>query len=435
MLTPMHCRVRLSGLLAVAGLVAMAAPSPVPAQNDSTWQDHNRAAARARAARDWPSYLHHLTRVDSLLRGFPRAVLLLAGAEARLGEPEAGLRALERYAAMGLAAEVAADSVLAPVRALPGWAAVAERLARNAEPVRRGDTVAVLPSRDMLAEDVAYDPGSGRLFVSSMRERRVLAVDRRGRVTDFVASGQDGLWAAVALGVDARRGLLWVSTSALAFQAGYDSADAGRSALLAYDLRSGRLMRRMDAPRDTGHFLSDLAVAPTGEVYVSDNAAQQVYVARPGADSLEVLVPRGALANAQNPAVSPDGRRLFVGDLFLGVVAVDLATRRVDLLPKAPDAAVCCMDGLYVAGRSLIAVQNGTVPQRIVRFPVDEGFTRIVGSEVLEQGPQLGMPTHCTVAGDVLYCIANSGAERIDGNTVRDDPAARPPAIMRLRLR
>ena len=430
----MSSPVRVLGWILAAGVFA-AAPRPAAAQGDSTWQDHNRAAALALQARDWPAYRHHLLRLDTLLRGLPRIQLRLASIEARLGQSESALRRLERYAAMGLTADLDADSALAPLRALPGWAAVAGRIAGNAAPVRRADTVVVLPSRDMLAEDIAYDPLSRRFFVSSMRERRIVAVDRTGRVEDFVASGRDGVWAAVDLGVDARGGLLWVTTDAIAFQMNYDSADAGRAAVVAYDLGTGRLVRRIDAPRDTTHFLGDLTVAPTGEVYVSDNATRAVYVVRPGADSLEVLVPPGVLANPQGPALSPDGRRLFVADYLLGIASVDLASRRVSWLPQPPDIATNGIDGLYVAGQALIGVQNGTAPERIVRFPMDPTFTRIVGYEVLEQNPQLDEPTHGVVVGDLFYFIANSGDDRARGDTVRDDPAARPPAVMRVRLR
>jgi hypothetical protein len=114
---------------------------------------------------------------------------------------------------------------------------------------------------------------------------------------------------------------------------------------------------------------------------------------------------------------------------------VDLATRRLSWLPQPADVAANGVDGLYVAGRSLIGVQNGTAPERIVRFPVDEEFTRILGWEVLEQNPQLGEPTHGVVVGDWFYFVANSGDDRARGDTVRDDPAARPPAVLRLRLR
>ena len=240
--------------------------------------------------------------------------------------------------------------------------------------------------------------------------------------------------AVVEIGVDARRRLLWASTDAMPVQVGYDSADAGRAAVLAFDLRTGRLVRRVEAPRDTAHFLGDLAVAATGEVYISDNATRSVWVLRPGADSLEVLVPPGVMANPQGPALAPDGRRLLVADYLLGIAAVDLLTRRVSWLPRPDDVAVNGIDGLYVDRGALVGVQNGTAPQRIVRFAVDPGFTRILGAEVLEQDPQLDEPTHCAPAGRTLYCIANSGDDRARGSAVRDDPGARPPAIVRLPL-
>ena len=331
--------------LAAATMLTAATPLCAAAQGDSTWQDHNHAGALALRARDWSAYRYHHLRLDTLLRGLPLVQLRLASVEARLGQPEAALRRLERYAAMGLTADLAADSALAPARSQPGWAQVSARIARNAEPVRRGDTVVVLPSRDMLAEDIAYDPRSRRFFVSSMREWRILAVDRRGRVTDFVPSGQDGIWAAVGLGVDARRRLQWVTTDALAFQVGYDSADAGRAAVLAYDLGTGRLVRRIDAPRG--------------------------------------LAPAAA------------GRR--------------------DERHRRP------VRGRAVADRG--AERDGAGADR----PVSGGCG-------LHAHPGLGGAGAEPAAGRAEPRCGRGG-ERARGATLQDDPAARPPAVMRVRLR
>jgi hypothetical protein len=79
-------------------------------------------------------------------------------------------------------------------------------------------------------------------------------------------------------------------------------------------------------------------------------------------------------------------------------------------------------------------VQNGTAPSRIIRLALDERLTRIVEWQSLEQNPQLDEPTHGVVVGDDFYFIANSGDDRARGATVRDDPAARPPAVMRVRI-
>jgi len=93
--------------LAAAVLLAAATPLCAAAQGDSTWQDHNRAAAVALRARDWPAYRYHLLRLDTLLRGLPLVQLRLASVEARRrsGGPapggDAGAAALSRAASRG----------------------------------------------------------------------------------------------------------------------------------------------------------------------------------------------------------------------------------------------------------------------------------------------------------------------------------------------
>jgi hypothetical protein len=46
----------------------------------------------------------------------------------------------------------------------------------------------------LLAEDVAWDARGERFLVSSIHRRKIVAVDRSGRVTDFTAAGADGAW-------------------------------------------------------------------------------------------------------------------------------------------------------------------------------------------------------------------------------------------------
>jgi hypothetical protein len=115
-------------------------------------------------------------------------------------------------------------------------------------------------------------------------------------------------------------------------------------------------VRRIEAPRDTAQSLGDLAVAATGEVYVSDKATRSVWVLRPGADSFEALAPPGVLTNPQGPALAPDGRRPLVADYLLGIAAVDFLTRRVSWLPRPGDVAVNGIDGLYADRGTLVGV-------------------------------------------------------------------------------
>ncbi len=113
--------------------------------------------------------------------------------------------------------------------------------------------------------------------------------------------------------------------------------------------------------------------------------------------------------SAQTPAVAPDGR-IFVADYGRGVAIVDPATRRVSWLEGPRDLAFMGIDGLNLTGQTLIALQNGTDPQRVIRMRLDPLLRRVTSWEVIERsGPPLAEPTHGVFAGPEFYYIGRSG--------------------------
>jgi len=51
----------------------------------------------------------------------------------------------------------------------------------------------------------------------------------------------------------------------------------------------------------------------------------------------------------------------------MGIAVINLASGKVDYLLHPEEMAVIGLDGLYLADDTLIGVQNGTDPERIVR--------------------------------------------------------------------
>jgi hypothetical protein len=91
------------------------------------------------------------------------------------------------------------------------------------------------------------------------------------------------------------------------------------------------------------------------------------------------------------------------------------------------------IDGLYFSHGRLIAVQNGTTPERVIVFKLDAMLTRIESEMIIERSTgTLGDPTHGVVINNSFYYIANSGWDSIDdhGNV---KPGTKPSAsrIMR----
>jgi sugar lactone lactonase YvrE len=360
-------------------------------------------------------------------RGAPADLYNLACAEALTGSADAALAHLKKLAPAGLSFDIAADPDLGALRTLPGFSELVEQFRANAKPVGAPRKLSSLPA-GLLPEDVAHDAKTGRTFVSSVRQRKIVIVAADGTVKDFVPGGRDGLWAVLGLALDPARRTLWATTAAMPFAVGFDKADANRTALVKLDLDSGRLLAKLELPKsEAPQSLGDLTVGPRGDVYASDSHGP-LYVLRAGAEKPEVLVARGTFASPQTPAASPDGKLLFVPDYARGIAVVELESKKVRWLDPA-GAALDGIDGLYLDKGALIAVQNGTQPRRVARFTLDAGATRVEKWEALDSNtPNLGEPTHGVIVGDELRYLASSGWDRYgnDGSEKKNAAADAP---------
>jgi len=425
---------------AIPILLALAAFAVVPAPasgSDSTWTGHLAAARAAMAADDGAAARTHLLALDSLVGGHTGAKSALATLAARRGDRAEALRWLAALAATGIWRPVAGDTLFAPWRADPAFRAIAERLEANGAPVANAVVADTLDDASLLAEDVAWDEPRGRFLVSSIHRRKIVVVNRAGRTWDFAYPAAAGSWGIYGLSIDHANGLLWATTAAGPECDEYVPADSGRTALLAFNLRTGGVRRRVELPRTAvRQVLGDLTVGPDGTVYACESLGGAVYRLRRGAAALDTLVAPGPLRSPQGCAVAADGRRLYVAEYTRGIATVDLASGAVAWLEKPYDLSTGGIDGLVRDGDRLIAIQNGPTPKRVLELGLDPRGERIVSWRVLEQGsPRLGEPNHGVVVGRDFVLIGDSGWDRVgpDGR-LRTPPGTRPPVLLRLAL-
>ena len=388
------------------------------------------------AAKEYPACRDHLLRLERLLDGRMDIEYRLAKAEAMLGQKDSALERLSIFSKSGLTlADPGTAPEFAALKNSPTFEAILTRLKTAHEPRTVSKPFLTLPEPDLIAEDIAYDPIGGRFYISSVRHRKILSIDKRGVSAEFVREGQPDVWAILALGVDSKRRILWASTVAMPEAIGYRKEDEGRSSLLKYSLDTGALLKRYDLKNDSKHALGDLTVSPDGDVFVSDGEGA-VYWVNHKQDTLEILVEKGVFRNPQTPALSSDGRKLLVPDYSRGIDIVDLETRQVKLLAHPRELSLGGIDGMYLSGRTLIAIQNGTVPERLIRMTLDASLTRVLGWESIEANwPGLGDPTHGVVVGPMFYFIANSGWDRMaDDGSVKPGATFEPATIRQMRL-
>jgi hypothetical protein len=374
------------------------------ADTESRWLVLNHAARQASEAKDYVKLRETLLELKPLLPGNPRIVYSLAASNAVLGDPLAALAGLRNLAGMGLIYDFAADADFTSLRKSREFAEIVQRVDDNKKPVSDSTPSFTLAERDLIPEDIAYDPKSSRFFVSSVRQSKIIAVLGATDSRDFAKTG----WPVLALRVDARRRILWAATGWLPHCEHCNKADEDKSALLAYDLDTGALRQRIDSP--VKGLLGDMTISRAGEIFVSEGIHGAVLRLRPGANRLERIDMPGEFPSPQTPALSSDEKTLYVPDYVRGIAAITLATGGVTWLQPADDIALSGIDGLYVYRGSFLAVQNGTTPPRIVRCSLD-----LRKQEVLEANtPALGEPTHGTIVGNTFYFIANSGWDQYD---------------------
>lgn len=387
---------------------------------------------KSHASQDWHSNLESAKRLKQLMNEAPNALLEVARAEAQVGDLDAAFREVEQFVRMGQSSDLLETSPdFAPLRKRSDFAKTQDGMKAGRSPIALGSTAFLLSDASLLTEDVDYDPGSKRFFFTSIRQKKIISSDASGASREFARAPDD--WSMLAIKVDPSPSLLWATEVALQGFGIVPEADWGRSAVLCFDLKNGKLLRRVEGPR--GSALGDMTLTPSGDVIVSDGQGGGVYRLPAKGTSLERL-DNGDFISPQTPAMHPDGKHVFVPDYLRGIGLLEIATKQVRWLSTEGRFALNGIDGLYFDRGRLIAVQNGTSPERVVAFTLDETLTRIKSETVIERSTDtLGEPTHGVVIDGDFYYIANSGWDVIDdqGN-VKAGAKPSAPRIMRVKL-
>ena len=448
-------------LLCLVLIVAFAA-CPSHAIDPSHYRELVKQFGERVRAKDWPGARDVLTEVGRELPApTPRFLLLNATVEMHLGHKTEAIKWLEKYAATGLTFDLAQEGNMKPLLDEEGGRKVAAQMKERSQPVEKAEFVCALAQADIMPEDIAYLPasrskssgaeaGSSKsaptFIVSSIQHRTLYRVSlpkaggKECSVEKLPLAGENKSWPTLAVSADPRRKTLWVTTSAMPGFSGFPKEDEGKALLLEVDATSGKVLRRYDPGTKDPAVLGDMCVTADGTVYVTDSMGGGVYRLHGGLATAKLEKIAGGLFSPQSPVLARDGKRLFVADYTMGIAVIDLAgaSGNVTYLPHPESVAVVALDGLYLSGDSLIGIQNGTDPNRIMRFRLDPAQSRIIGAEVMEQATErMGDPTHAVLADGWFYVSANVGWSKVDDNTGQLKPGEKfaPPVLLRFPVR
>lgn len=422
----------------------------------------NKQGRELAKKQDWPAMREVLIEIGKEMPGLtPTYALRMASVETHLGNKAAAMQWMERYAAMDLTYDLASDNDLKPLLTEARWKKIAAQMEHNAAQVMHADQVCTLPLADLMPEDLTFDKTSGTFIVSSIQHHSLYRVTlpkgpesaKGSKVSENSKSdcalqelpleAQAKRWPVLAVSFDPARKFVWMTSSAMPGFSGFPKEDDGKAALLAVDPQDGKVVRRFDLESGAPAVLGDMSVSADGTVYVTDSLGGGVYRVPGNLNKAEL--DRAALNKAklekiadglfspQTPVLAADGKRLFVPEYSLGIAVIDLSIGKITELRHPENVAVTGLDGMYLTGDLLIGIQNGTEPERIMRFRLNHAQTAIESAEVIEQStPRLGDPTHAIAVDGWVYVSANVGWNKVDdGGKLKEGATFTPPVLLR----
>ena len=296
----------------------------------------------------------------------------------------------------------------------------------------KAEVAFTIREKDLIPEGITYDPVARNFYVGSIHKKKILRITPRGSVSEFASSPRVDLHEVLGMKVDPARRRLWVCSNTPE----HDSTNYV-SSIHVFDLTSNALVKKYQIAGKQRHLFNDLVIASNGDVYITDSDGGSIHVIRKDSDSIEEFLKPKALGYPNGITMTPDESKLIVSTgSRLGIVSIDLQKKEITPITHAKYFLIG-IDGMYRKGNALIAVQNNTFPESVLRMDCSADFSRIEKvSFIAANQPQIDLPTTGVLVDDYIYFIANSQLLQIVGNkgVIKDPSKLQDVIIMRAKI-
>jgi hypothetical protein len=329
----------------------------------------------------------------------PTLHFYLALGYAQAGERDNALASLRTVLELGEGFLPASDFGFGSLNDDSGYKEVLADLEMRLPAIATAPVAFRIADKTFAPEGIAFDPVSKQFFVGSVTHKRIVRISATGKLTPF-SKDSDGLHQILGVAVDPKRRTLYaVSTNALTHGKPLENA------VVAFDIGSGKRLASWPVPQ--ARQLNDVAVAPDGELYVSDSASGAIW--RIAAGQASQFSAPGTMGGSNGLAITRDGKALYVAH-STGVARIDTGTGKLDKLIPPARQTIAGIDGLYLWNGDLIGIQNITNPGRVIRIRLDAAGTQIAGVDTLQShhNPGFDQPTTGAIAGKSIYVLGTT---------------------------
>lgn len=400
----------------------------------STLSEHYQAAKAAYEQKDYPKFLLHTKKADSLSPNHPTITYNLAAAYAINDNYTKSLELIKKVVLMNTRLMPLEDDDFTKIKELEEFKSITELYNELQNPISNSELAFEIGELDLHPESIAYNPFDNTFLISSVHKNKIVEYNPKlNTVADWKNTGEDGLWAVMGMKVDKDNGHLWACVVATKEMDSYDQSLEGKTAVLQFDLSSKTLLNRYELTG--GHWFGDLVIGPNNGIYISDSMKPIIYQVKNG--KLEKYINlETRLFNLQGICLNSDNSLLYIADYKLGLFVLNLESKIIQQISHPDNMSSKGVDGLYFHNGTLIAIQNGVKPFRVSQFALNETGVSIENFKYIDLArEELGEPTLGVIVEDELYYIANSpwGAYDKEGNF--NSESLKPNIILKTKLK
>ena len=263
-----------------------------------------------------------------------------------------------------------------------------------------------LPANFPYPNGIAHT-SDGTLYVGSVTSGQILRITPEGKTETFFP-GNDQVFAATSLRLDEQRGILWgTSPDFLGTRQANGEVIRRTHRIFEIDIHSGEVLRVIEIP--DGGFGNDIALDPTGGIYVTDSSRPRIHYLAPGATQFQTWVEDEQL---RSPGIGLAGiARHSSGVLIVGKFSEgELLKVTPQPQGKATVETISLVrqlenpDGMQFAPNGSLLVTEGSLASgngRLLRIDVLSSGTEPRPIETLVEN--LESPVNLTVAGQKIW--------------------------------
>ena len=405
--------------------------SPLSAQ-DKNINELFQEAFAAYQQQDYETFLNIFKTIHTMSPNSPNIQYNMACGYALTGYGDSALTLLDDLADRGIDLGAADDGDFTSIKDTEKFAEIMQKLNKNTAPVKNSSHVISLPENDIMIEGITYDKVGKKFYFGSMNKKKIFVLNNLGRIAEFKKSGEDGLHGAVGMEIDPLRRIIWVCSNQAPYVEGFEMGSIPSGEVFKFDLEKGMLLGRYSSPDDgKPHSFNDLTIrTSTGDIYITDDLSGAIYKVDYKNDKLSEFKPQGSFFSPNGITIGNDEKYLYIAAYADGVYRVALDGGEAVRVDEPRGISLYGIDGLYYHKNSLVAIQNGFNPDRVMQYHLNEDGDAITDEKKIEfNTDQIDDPTTGTIVDGNFYYIGMSGMENFDNATWQMKPdSARVPA-------